>query len=56
MALTSQQGASNRRGCYLIAGIALLMVLVVIGLGLGWFGQVDRGKISDLPIAGGNST
>ena len=56
MQFLSKQGASNRRGCYFIGGIALLMLLLVIGLALGLFGQVDTGKITHLPIGGGDGS
>jgi hypothetical protein len=48
----SDQGATNRRGCYLIALAVLAAILLFGAIGLGWLGSIDLGKISGLPISG----
>jgi hypothetical protein len=32
-----------------------LVILLLVAIGMGWLGTVDRGKISDLPIMGNSS-
>ena len=48
------QGKTNRRGCFIFAVLIPLIVLLLVAISLGWVGQVNRGKIADLPVAGGN--
>jgi hypothetical protein len=33
-----------------------LVLLLLIAISLGWVGQVDRGKVSDLPVVASNGT
>ena len=51
MSPPSDQGRSNRRGCFLIGLIALVAVLLFLAIGLGWLGGVDTSKNTGLPIA-----
>jgi hypothetical protein len=46
----------NRRGCLVVAiGIAMVL-LILAAIGLGWFGQIERGKITDLPVPAENQS
>jgi hypothetical protein len=44
----------NRRGCLVVAVGVALVLLILAAIGLGWVGQVDRGKITDLPVPAEN--
>ena len=46
----SEQDQTNRRGCSLFAIAIPLIVLLFVAISLGWMGQVDRKKATDLPI------
>jgi hypothetical protein len=46
----SEREKTNRRGCYLLAAGGALILLLLIAISMGWLGQVDRGKVSDLPV------
>jgi hypothetical protein len=47
---------TNRRGCYLLAaGIALALALLA-AFGLGLFGNIEGGKMTDLPVMDSGST
>lgn len=52
----SKEGAQNRNGCFAIAALTVLVLLLVIAMGLGWLGRVDTGKLTDMPIPDGNRT
>jgi hypothetical protein len=40
----------------MIFGIAMgIILLALIAISLGWVGPVDRGKVTDLPVAAGNA-
>jgi hypothetical protein len=52
----SEQGKTNRRGCFVFAVLIPLIVLLLVAISLGWLGQVERGKITDLPVPGGNQS
>lgn len=41
---------TNRRGCFAIGLIVLAAVLLFGAIGLGWLGDIDLDKITDLPI------
>jgi hypothetical protein len=56
MRLESEQGKTNRRGCFLFAVLISLIVLLLVAISLGWVGQVEGGKITDLPVPGGNKS
>ena len=45
---------ASRRGCTIFGGAMGLILLLLIAVSLGWVGQVDRGKVTDLPVAAGN--
>jgi hypothetical protein len=47
----SDQGTTNRRGCYVVGLIVLAVTLLFAAIGLGWLGDLDVGKIAGLPIA-----
>jgi hypothetical protein len=32
-----------------------LVILLMVAIGMGWLGPIDRGKISDLPMMGNRS-
>jgi hypothetical protein len=55
MSPESPQKASGR-GCVIFGAVAALLLLLLIAISLGWVGSVDRGKVSDLPVVGGNRT
>ena len=51
MSLIESKGEkADRRGCYLMAAASAVILFVAIAVGMGWLGQVDRGKISDIPV------
>jgi hypothetical protein len=50
MRVRSDQGRKNRRGCVAIGVIALAIVLLITAIALGWFGAIDAGKNTGLPI------
>jgi len=50
----SEQGRTNRRGCIVFTVLIPLIVLLLVAISLGWVGQVDKGKMTDLPVPGGN--
>ena len=56
MAGEYEEEKTNRRGCFLvIAGVVVALALLA-AFGFGLFGNVEGGKITDLPVAGsGNS-
>jgi hypothetical protein len=43
---------SNRRGCFLVAAVTALIVLLLSAVGMNWMGQVDGSKQTELPVAG----
>ena len=47
---TSNSEKRNKRGCYLLAVVIPLFVLLLAAISLGWLGQVDGEKVSDFPI------
>lgn len=49
MATRRNQVSVNRRGCYFIALIVLIVVVLLAAIGLGLFGDIDVGKISWVP-------
>ena len=55
---TASQSADSfparRRSCLGFSALAALVVLLLLAISLGWVGNVDRGKQSDLPVVGGN--
>lgn len=53
MAPESDQDKTNRRGCAVFAVLIPLIVLLLVAISLGWFGQIDK-KITDLPVVGGS--
>jgi hypothetical protein len=38
----------------IFGGVIGLLLLLLIAISLGWVGPVDRGKVTDLPVAAGN--
>lgn len=46
----SDQGTTNRRGCLLIGLIAVTVLLLFVAIALGWFGAIDTGKNTRIPI------
>ena len=56
MAGEFKEEKDNRRGCFLVAAAILLALAVVAAFALGLFGNVDGGKVTDLPIMDGGST
>ena len=49
----SDQDKTNRRGCTVFAVLIPLIVLLLIAVSVGWFGQTDR-KIPGLPVIDGS--
>ena len=39
----------------IFGGGGALVLLALIAISLGWVGPVDRGKVTDLPVAAGNA-
>jgi hypothetical protein len=39
----------NRRGCYFIGVIVLIVIVLLAAIGLGLLGDLDLGKISWVP-------
>jgi len=56
MAGEFKEEKNNRRGCFLVAAAIVLALAVVAGFALGLFGNVDGGKMTDLPILEGSSS
>jgi len=52
MQLGPDQDASNRRGCSIVVTIGFLVLILLVAIGLGWIGDVDR-KVSDLIVIEG---
>ena len=48
--------SGRRRGCLAIGVVAVLILMLAVAISLGWIGQIDRGKISGLPLPAGNTT
>jgi hypothetical protein len=46
----------DRRGCLIFGIVALLAVLLLIAISLGWVGPTERAKISDLPVPAANQS
>ena len=46
------QDATNRRGCSVVLAIGLLIVLLLVGIALGWIGDTDR-KITEFNVIEG---
>lgn len=46
------QKTSNRRGCSVVVGIGVIIVLLLVAIGLGWIGDTDR-KITDFVVIEG---
>ena len=51
-----EQTKISRRGCSLLVVLVALVVLLLVAIGPGWLGRVDGGKVTTLPVAGGNGT
>ena len=47
-----KQDKRKRLGCTIFASLMLLLVLLLIGVSLGWFGETER-KITDMLVVGG---
>lgn len=52
----SSEQKSNRRSCFLVSAIIAIALLLIIAVGLGLFGQIDRNKNSAIPVLGDNRT
>jgi hypothetical protein len=46
--------ADSRRGCFILAAAIAIILLALAAIGEGWIGQVERGKITDVPAVAGN--
>jgi len=49
MTARRNQMSMNRRGCYFVGWIVLLVVVLFAAIGLGLLGDLDLGKISWVP-------
>ena len=38
----------------MLAGAIAIILLALAAIGEGWIGQVERGKVTDLPVVAGN--
>jgi len=47
---------TSRRGCLILAAVVAIILLLLAAIGSGWVGQVERGKITDLPVPTGNQS